>query len=126
MWNLAIKAVSDLGTQFLKNRTIKADQSFKIEQAKVEAQIKMISNSAETEKDYDLAALHQTQYSWKDEFALLIITLPFIASFVPGLQDYIATGFTYISNTPEWYQMAFMGAIAASLGIRWAFKFNGK
>jgi len=57
MWNLAIKAVSDLGTQFLKNRTIKADQSFKIEQAKVEAQIKMISNSAETEKDYDLGCI---------------------------------------------------------------------
>jgi|TARA_R100000951_G_scaffold67970_1_gene57382 hypothetical protein len=126
MLNLAIKAVSDLGTQYLKNRTLKAEQSHAIEQAKVEAQIKMISKSADTEKDYDLAALHQTQFSWKDEFALLIITLPFIASFVPGLQDYIATGFTYISNTPDWYQMAFMGAIAASLGIRWAFKLGGK
>lgn len=126
MLNLAIKAVSDLGTQYLKNRTLKAEQSHAIEQAKVEAQIKMISKSADTEKDYDLAALHQTQFSWKDEFALLIITLPFIASFVPGLQDYIATGFTYIANTPDWYQMAFMGAIAASLGIRWAFKLGGK
>lgn len=126
MLNLAIKAVSDLGTQYLKNRTLKAEQSHAIEQAKVDAQIKMISKSADTEKDYDLAALHQTQFSWKDEFALLIITLPFIASFVPGLQDYIATGFTYISNTPDWYQMAFMGAIAASLGIRWAFKLGGK
>ena len=126
MLNLAIKAVSDLGTQYLKNRTLKAEQSHAIEQARVEAQIKMISKSADTEKDYDLAALHQTQFSWKDEFALLIITLPFIASFVPGLQDYIATGFTYIANTPDWYQMAFMGAIAASLGIRWAFKLGGK
>jgi hypothetical protein len=85
MLNLAIKAVSDLGTQYLKNRTLKAEQSHAIEQAKVEAQIKMISKSADTEKDYDLAALHQTQFSWKDEFALLIITLPFIASFVPRL-----------------------------------------
>lgn len=126
MLNLAIKAVSELGTQYLKNRTLKAEQSHAIEQAKVDAQIKMISKSADTEKDYDLAALNQTQFSWKDEFALLIITLPFIASFVPGLQDYIATGFTYISNTPDWYQMAFMGAIAASLGIRWAFKLGGK
>tara|TARA_R100000541_G_scaffold12033_3_gene20345 strand:+ start:4113 stop:4493 length:381 start_codon:yes stop_codon:yes gene_type:complete len=126
MINLAIKAVSDLGTQFLKNRTLKSEQNHAIEQAKVDAQIKMISKSADTEKDYDLAALHQTQYTWKDEFALLIITLPFIASFIPGLQDYIATGFTYIANTPDWYQMAFMGAIAASLGIRWAFKLGGK
>jgi hypothetical protein len=27
----------------------------------------------------------------------------------------------------EWYQWSFMGAVAASLGIRWAFKFfSGK
>ena len=47
------------------------------------------------------------------------------ASFIPGSQDYVLTGWEYVQQAPDWYQYSFMGAVAASLGIRWAFKFFG-
>ena len=111
---------------FMETRTIKAENKANIEQAKVNAQIKQIERTAESEINYDIEALRQQQYSWKDEFALLVITFPFIGSFLPWTQEFVMLGWEYVSKAPEWYSYTFIGAISASLGIRWATKMFGK
>lgn len=56
---------------------------------------------------------------WKDEFALVVIALPFIASFIPGAEPYITKGFETLKNsTPDWYQYLFSAGMAAALGIQ--------
>ena len=110
----------------METRTIKAENKANIEQAKVNAQIKQIERTAESEINYDIEALRQQQYSWKDEFALLVITFPFIGSFLPWTQEFVMLGWEYVSKAPEWYSYTFIGAISASLGIRWATKMFGK
>ena len=111
---------------FMETRTIKAENKANIEQAKVNAQIKQIERTAESEINYDIEALRQQQYSWKDEFALLVITFPFIGSFLPWTQEFVMLGWEYVSKAPERYSYTFIGAISASLGIRWATKMFGK
>ena len=111
---------------FMETRTIKAENKANIEQAKVNAQIKQIERTAESEINYDIEALRQQQYSWKDEFALLVITFPFIGSFLPWTQEFVMLGWEYVSKAPEWYSYTFIGAISASLGISWATKMFGK
>ena len=111
---------------FMETRTIKAENKANIEQAKVNAQIKQIERTAESEINYDIEALRQQQYSWKDEFALLDIPFPFIGSFLPWTQEFVMLGWEYVSKAPEWYSYTFIGAISASLGIRWATKMFGK
>ena len=121
-----LSLVSEPVKSFMETRTIKAENKAKIEEAKVNAQIRGIERTAESEINYDIEALRQQQYSWKDEFALLVITLPFIGSFLPWTQEFVMLGWDYVSRTPEWYSYTFIGAISASLGIRWATKMFGK
>ena len=111
---------------YMEERTTKIKSKAKIAEAKVDAQIKRIEKTADSEVNYDVEALKQQQYSWKDEFALLVITLPFIGSFLPWTQEYVMLGWDYVSRAPEWYSYTFIGAISASLGIRWATKMLGK
>ena len=121
-----LSLVSEPVKSFMETRTIKAENKAKIEEAKVNAQIRGIERTAESEINYDIEALRQQQYSWKDEFALLVITLPFIGSFLPWTQEFLMLGWDYVYRAPEWYSYTFIGAISASLGIRWATKMFGK
>lgn len=121
-----VSLVSEPVKSYMKERTIKAENKVKVEQAKVNAQIRQIERTAESEINYDIEALRQQQYSWKDEFALLVITLPFIGSFLPWTQEFVMLGWEYVANAPEWYSYTFIGAISASLGIRWATKMFAK
>ena len=121
MWSAIISGVTSLATDYMSERKQKAASKARIEYARTEAQIAQIQKSAETEANYDLEAMRQTQYSLKDEFALLIVTFPFIGAFLPWTQPYVEQGWTFLSEkTPPEYWFLFSGAIAASLGIRWS------
>ena len=72
--------------------------------------------------NYDLEVLRNQRYSYKDEIALACVILPFIGNFIPGLQDYVLRGWEYLAKAPEWYSYIFIGAISASLGIRFLTK----
>ena len=128
MWTTIIGAVSNLGTSYLETRKVKAQNKAEIAQAQVKAKIKQIETQAQSEANYDLEALRQTQYSIKDEIALVVILAPFVGSFLPWTQDYVAQGWVHLSeHAPDWYTYAFLGAIGASMGIRWAVsQFGGK
>lgn len=128
MWGTIISAASSLGKSYLDNRRVKTEQKGKIQAAKVAAQVKRIEAQATNEANYDLEALRQTQYSYKDEVALVVVLAPFIGSFLPWTQEYVAKGWVHLStHAPDWYTYAFLGAIGASMGIRWAVsQFGGK
>ena len=59
------------------------------------------------------------QYTWKDEFILVILFLPFIGSFVPVVQDYVLLGWEYVSKAPPWYQFILIGVVLSTFGLRW-------
>ena len=121
MWSAIISGVTSLASDYMSERKQKAQSKARVEYARTEAQIAQIQKSAETEANYDMEAMRQTQYSLKDEFALLIVTFPFIGAFLPWTQPYVEQGWTFLSEkTPPEYWFLFSGAIAASLGIRWA------
>ena len=116
-----VNGVTNVASSFIDARKEKSAQKARIQQAKVDAEITRINNSMNTERDYDLEALRQTQYSYKDEVALLIILAPFVGSFLPWTQEYVAQGWQHLTDyAPDWYTYAFLGAIGASMGIRWA------
>jgi|TARA_R100000458_G_scaffold35575_1_gene32978 uncharacterized protein YdcH (DUF465 family) len=117
-----VSAVSSVATSFMDERKVKTEHKAKIAEAKVDAEIKRLQRHADAEVNYDIEALKQQQYSWKDEYALLVITLPFLGSFIPEVQEYVLKGWEYVAKAPEWYSYTFIGAISASLGIRWATK----
>jgi len=97
----------------------KAKISVQLARFKAEEARWMSANESET--NWDLEALRASKTSWKDEYLTIVFTLPFIASFIPDIQDQVAKGWTYIAAAPEWYQMSLIGIVCASFGLRWMF-----
>lgn len=99
-----------------------------IKQAKINVQLARYKaeearwqSAHESETNWDLEALRASKTSWKDEYLTIVLTAPFIGSFIPDVQDKVAKGWGYVANAPEWYQMALIGIVAASFGLRWMF-----
>lgn len=121
MWGAIVSSVSSIAGGVLENRRIKTEARARVEVARVEAEIKQIENAAQTVADYDIQALKETRYSWKDEVALIVVLAPFIGSFLPWTQEYVALGWQHLTaHAPDWYGYIFCGSIAGSMGIRWA------
>ena len=121
MWGAIVSSVSSIAGGVLENRRIKTEARARVEVARVEAEIKQIENAAQTVADYDIQALKETRYSWKDEVALIVVLAPFIGIFLPWTQEYVALGWQHLTaHAPDWYGYIFCGAIAGSMGIRWA------
>lgn len=55
---------------------------------------------------------------WKDEVVLIILSIPLVMTFVPGLDTYVLRGFNVLSQTPDWYQWLVFAIFSAIYGIR--------
>lgn len=87
----------------------------RIQEAKIEAQVKQASQDG----DWDKAAVDQMQFSWKDEWFTILLSVPTILAFCgPSGRRWVAEGFEALKGMPDWYAYAFLTAVAASFGIR--------
>lgn len=53
---------------------------------------------------------------WLDEFWAVLLAVPFILCFTPGLQDVARTGFFILGDVPPWYQTGMGAALAFAFG----------
>jgi hypothetical protein len=113
--------------------TIKGKQEAKkvLDEKTLELKLKSMDEQHEVDMsdmkattDYDLAALNASSTSWKDEYLTILLSAPVIGSFVPGVQDYVVRGWGYLEKAPGWFQLSFIGVIAATFGLRWLFNRN--
>lgn len=109
-----VSAVSSIGKSWLENRKVKAQGKIAISQAKINARVK----KEEAKANMDLAAMDGMRYSWKDEYLVILLSVPVILCFIPGLDQYALRGFQILNETPDWYRWAVTGMIAASFGLR--------
>jgi hypothetical protein len=114
-----IKTAGSVFTNWQERKTIKAEGKVKLEQAKVDGAVKRIQTQLEGDLTYDQSAVEGMRYSWKDEWFVVLLSMPFIACFIPPLTEYVKEGFIVLrDSTPEWYQYCFVGAIVASFGLK--------
>lgn len=55
---------------------------------------------------------------WKDEFVLIVLSIPLLLVFVPPLAPAVLQGFAVLDGTPEWYRWLLVMIYAATYGIR--------
>ena len=89
----------------------------------LEAKIKMTdakANRVIKELDSDTAwELKQLEkQGWKDDWVLILISIPLVLVFVPSMAPYIYSGFQILATTPEWYRWLIMLIFTAIYGIR--------
>jgi hypothetical protein len=107
---------------FKRRMEIKAQdrqQERAIKQALTERQLKLIEQGLHADMQWELEMARQAASSWKDEYTLLVVSIPAVMAFVPGLSDYVATGFVALAQTPGWYQLMLVTIFFATYGIRY-------
>jgi len=108
----------NLASSFIENKAEqgKAKQKAKIVQIESDAKIK--EKVANGELAWEAQQAQNSASSYKDEWFVILLSIPLIGAFIPGMVPYIKEGFIVLESMPDYYR-AFLGAaIAASFGIK--------
>lgn len=99
---------------------IKADADAKVVVAEAEAKAKYADKAQEAEISWDQSAVDQMKHSWKDEYFVIVWTVPLWLSMLPfeWAKEAAASFFTTMTYAPDWYVVGFATMIAASFGVR--------
>jgi hypothetical protein len=117
MWLSAIKLAFDAGSHIYKNRQ-------KTKMLMSDAQMKHAEKMANGEAEYQGKLLEARQSDWKDEFILILLSVPIVMlgfavwSDDPTHMEKMQLFFKYFSELPFWYQTIFVGVIASVYGLK--------
>lgn len=113
-------------TEWQKRKTLKVEQEdkalereheLKLEQLKINS--KLAEQGIQVEADWDSKAQENMQHSWKDEYLLILFSMPLIGCFIPEYQENVLRGFEILQQTPQWYIWSILGMVAGAWGLRW-------
>jgi hypothetical protein len=91
-----------------------------ISDAKLQTALRMASGEIE----YQGAILENQKSDWKDEFILILLSVPIVMlgfavwSDNPAHMEKMKLFFEYFSDLPFWYQTIFVGVIASVYGLK--------
>ena len=115
MLQMLLGPALELGKDFIKG---KSEEKKAIQQRKISA----IQNDA----DWENKMADATKSSWKDEYLIILLTLPLwligwaIAMDDPGMLVRINDGFKALQELPEFYQYLLYTGVLASFGVKGA------
>lgn len=122
---VAGSAIVSIVTEASRRRSMKAKTDSKIRELEAEARIElarkkvdMVKNEQDARLRWDLLMAEATKTSSKDEIMMLAIVAPYIAIFIPFLQEHVISGFQALDKVPAWYLISFGVVVAASFGYR--------
>ena len=119
-WLTKIFGVGEhLAEYFKQKQQLKQDLKLaqlkgKIDLAQAEAQRKI--RVLESDNAWELEQIKNS--GWKDEWVLVLLSIPLVLSFVPATVTYVEQGFKVLGTTPEWYRWLIMLIFTAIYGIR--------
>ena len=96
----------------------------KTKQAMSDAQLMHAQKMARGEEAYQGKLLEARQSDWKDEFILLLLSIPIVMlgwsvwSDNPEHMEKMELFFLHFGNLPFWYQTIFVGVIASVYGLK--------
>lgn len=93
---------------------------FDTKKAKQESEAAYHRRAQVGEQDWDLEAMKQARYSYKDELITVVWFAPLIMAWFDP--DKALEWVDFVSKLPGWYQIGMFGIISASFGLRWFFK----
>lgn len=101
-----------------KLRSAERIRAEELKEATHKRQIELISQGLAADANWEMVFANQASSTWKDEYELIIISIPTIMSFIPGLAVYVSVGFEALARTPAWYQTLLITIFLANYGIR--------
>lgn len=125
VWDVLAKPLVEIVDKMVPDRAAKdaAKAALEKQRAELDAalhqkQVEQVAQAASYEAAWNLANAQAASSSWKDEYWTIIFSVPLIGAFIPGMQNFIASGFAAIDGMPTWYK-AFVGtAVSAAFGYQ--------
>ena len=124
MWLSAIKLAISTGSKLYANRQ-------RTKQAMSDARLMHAERMARGEEAYQGKLLEARQNDWKDEFVLILLSIPIIVlawaviSDDPAAMQKIELFFEYFSNLPKWFTNLWIPVVASIFGIKGTQIFRG-
>ena len=91
-----------------------------------DAQAHYAERMAKGEIEYKAKVIESNDKGWKDEFVLVLVSLPIIVlvysifTDVPEIRTRLDLFFEYFKQLPYWYQAIFIGIVSAIYGLKGA------
>ena len=115
--------IGQIATTFLEGRVAKQKGENQIKLAEAEAKAKILSS----ESDWERIMASNQAGSWKDEYLLIIYTIPILLAFCGDWgREIVANGFNALEQMPTFYSASLGAMIASSFAIRGVAKFYKK
>ncbi len=126
MWTALISPIAALAGTFLEGQVSKSKAKANLAQTEAEAKAEILKTAATHDSKWELIMAESTKSSIKDEVVTLVVLVPVILCFIPGMEDVVKSGFERLSELPEWYTYLLFLTCSAALGIKSLDKFKKK
>jgi hypothetical protein len=121
-WLKILSGIPQAAADYFKRRMeIKHEdrqQERELKRATVERQIELRRQGMADDAAWELESLKIHSTGWKDEFILILLSIPLILVFFPPTAPYVLTGFQILESTPQWYRWLILMIFTAVYGIR--------
>jgi hypothetical protein len=122
-----IGPLTELAGGWLKGKADKQVAESRIKLAEAESKAAIMLSKETSVADWERIMAQGTQASWKDEYLVLLFSVPLILCFTGEWgRTAVAEGFAALEVMPEWYQYTLGVIVASSFAVRSATKFFGK
>lgn len=108
----------------MKMKSLERQNKIEAKREIQKARLENIRQGKINEAEWNLASIRNS--SWKDEWLVIILSIPLVGVFIPGMVDYMLAGFEALKQTPEWYRYSVGLMIASSFGYQKAIDFRNK
>ena len=126
MFQALIGPISELAGSFMQSQIEKQKAKATLAQSKAAAEAEIMKTAATHDSKWEIIMAQGTQNSWKDELVTVVILIPTILVFIPGMEDIVKNGFERLNELPEWYTYLLFLTVSAALGIRGLDKWKNK
>ena len=122
-----IPAIAELAGGWLKGKAEQKAAESKAKVAKAEAEAEVMKVTATHEAGWEKIMAQGTVHSLKDEWLVLLFSIPLILAFCGEWgRQIVSDGFSALNTMPEWYQYSLGVIVASSFAIRGATRFFKK
>jgi hypothetical protein len=118
--------IANLAGSWLQGKADKTAATAKLKLVEAESKAKILLSKETSTADWERIMAEGTQSSIKDEVVTIVVLIPVILCFIPGLEETVKNGFDRLSELPEWYTYLVYVVCLAAVGIRGTKQFMGK
>jgi len=118
--------IANIAGSYLQGKADKATANAKLKLVEAESKAAILMSKETSTADWERIMAESTKNSWKDEFITIVVMIPVILCFIPGLENVVKNGFDRLAELPEWYTWLVFAVCSAAIGIRGGKQFMGR